>query len=209
MMQHQDMRHVRPFYVGVCGYKGAGKDTAATRLVERWGFERRALADPLKQAAAAIFGFTPDQLYGDLKEAVDPYWNLSPRQVLQWLGTEGCREAVGGRAVESGAWSEDERNGLWIRALDRACRGLPRVVVPDVRYANEARAILMRGGVLIRVDRPGHRSGSHKSEQLDQWWEEFAPLGRTRTLQNDADIRSLHVAVDDLLELVSRGRGWT
>lgn len=199
----------RPFYVGVCGYKGAGKDTMATRLVERWGFERRALADPLKQAAAAIFGFTQDQLYGDLKEAVDPYWNLSPRQVLQWLGTEGCREAVGGRAVESGAWSEDERNGLWIRALDRACRGLPRVVVPDVRYTNEAQFILDQGGLLVRVDRPGYGPGEHKSEHLDQWWDEARSWSRCWRLHNASNIDALHQAADDLLELVSRGRGWT
>ena len=42
--------------IGLTGYKGSGKDTAASHLVEKYGFTRVAFADKLKKSAAACFG---------------------------------------------------------------------------------------------------------------------------------------------------------
>ena len=35
-----------------------------------------------------IFGFTKEQVYGDLKDVVDSEWGVTPRKVLQIMGTE-------------------------------------------------------------------------------------------------------------------------
>ena len=129
--------------VGVSGRAGHGKDTVAAALVSR-GFVRRAFADPLKAAAREIFGLTHEQLYGADKEKTDPLWGMSPRVILQRMGTEAMRGEFGA--------------DLWIRAFVAWRAARPegtRVVVPDVRFPNEADAIRRLGGEVWRVARPG------------------------------------------------------
>lgn len=52
---------------------GAGKDTAADWLVERHGFVKIGLADPLKRICKEVYNFTDDQLWGpsQFREAPD------------------------------------------------------------------------------------------------------------------------------------------
>lgn len=47
-----------------------------------------ALADPLKATLARLFGFTHEQLYGSLKDVIDPRYQITPRHALQWMGTD-------------------------------------------------------------------------------------------------------------------------
>ena len=78
----------------------------------------------------------------------------SPRQVMQWWGTEYRR------AEEENYWT----NRVAIRILS-AYQGT-RWVITDCRFANEARAIRSIGGELWQVMRPGHMSveGGHASQ---------------------------------------------
>ena len=74
--------------IGLTGYKGVGKDTVADYLCAKYGFIRLSFAKPLKDALAIIFGFTDEQLNGSLKEVKDPYWQITPREAAQFVGTE-------------------------------------------------------------------------------------------------------------------------
>lgn len=130
-------------FFGLSGKAGAGKDTAARHL-GRQGFQSFAFADAIKDLLEIAFGFSRDQLYGDLKEAPDPRFGRSPRELMQYLGTEVFR----------GIWPE-----IWIWHLKRGIRnywdniGLRPVVVTDVRFQDEAAALRGMGAVLIRIER--------------------------------------------------------
>lgn len=65
--------------VGLAGYAGSGKDTAASALIGI-GYQRRAFADPLKQLAATI--------------GWDGHKDDHGRKLLQDLGV-GCRQVLG------------------------------------------------------------------------------------------------------------------
>lgn len=145
--------------IGFSGWARSGKDTAADALTEI-GFYKASFAGALKKAAGIIFGLSNDQLHGDAKEVVDPYWEMSPREILQRFGTECLRER----------FSED----VWVKALFRSIErngGWSRWVISDVRFPNEARAIQEAGGYVIRVNRPGNEPpNGHVSERaLDEW----------------------------------------
>ena len=45
--------------IGICGLKGSGKDTVADFLSTTYGFEKRALAAPIKYICAYL-GYRPD-----------------------------------------------------------------------------------------------------------------------------------------------------
>lgn len=176
--------------IGLCGPAGAGKSTAAERLVQRWRFNRVRFAGPLKAMMLAL-GLDPAQVDGDRKEEPSALLcGRTPRQAMQWLGTEWGRNLIG--------------EGFWIAAWQAATARAPHVyrhpddsfaliVADDVRFANEAKAIRDRGGLVIRIERPGAGSasgGDHASERMD-----FVP---DRIIRNTGDLVAFHRAIDDL-----------
>jgi hypothetical protein len=139
--------------IGVCGFIGSGKDTAADYLVNFHEFRRDSFAATLKDAVGAVFGWDRELLEGRTKEArewreqVDTWWakkldmpNLTPRWVLQYWGTEVCRKGF--------------HNDIWIASLEARLRNSKdNIVISDCRFPNEIKAIKEAGGKVIWVQR--------------------------------------------------------
>lgn len=150
-----------PRLIGITGRSGVGKDTLADALVAHFGYSKYSLAQPIKALLNSRFGWT-DAEWRDrsFKETGHPQcgyeWQgspryFSPRSWAQWLGTEVGRN-IGGEDV-------------WVNQMEREWKQhtftcgprngyQPRMVVPDVRFDNEARRIRQLGGVVILVERP-------------------------------------------------------
>ena len=139
--------------IGFVGFIGSGKDTAADYLVNFHEFRRDSFANTLKDAVSAVFGWDRIMLEGRTKEArewreqVDPWWaarlnmpNLTPRWVLQYWGTEVCRQGF--------------HDDIWIASVENKMRKTAdNIVISDVRFPNEIKAIHNAGGKVIRVKR--------------------------------------------------------
>ena len=139
--------------IGICGWAGTGKDTAANYLVGWHGFRRDSFAGALKDAVAAVFGWDRELLEGSTlesriwRETVDPWWSqrlgrpqLTPRWILQQWGTEVCRKSF--------------HDDIWIAALENRLRTRTgHTVISDVRFPNEIAAIRRAGGVCVWVQR--------------------------------------------------------
>jgi hypothetical protein len=178
--------------IGLSGKAGAGKDTFAFYLQQLFGFTRAAFADPLKAAAAEVFGLSRDQLYDPvLKSIPDQYWQRTPRELLQKMGV-GMREAI-------------DRD-VWVMATLRKLQALPLAdwVVTDVRFPNEAIAIRHQGGYVVRVERPGAglegEAGQHESETALDNWELFDAV-----VQNDGDVPALESKAAELFLRLTSG----
>ena len=150
--------------IGFCGYATVGKDRIAQEFVEKGGFERVGFADALRSILYALNPkvelFNNDYIgHWHIKNIVDDKgWDEAKkepeiRQLLQRLGTEGGRAALG----------ED----IWVKALFSSPHGA-RVVIPDVRFQNEADEIRRRGGIVVQIMRPGVGPvNSHASDKID------------------------------------------
>ena len=139
--------------IGFVGLIGSGKDTAADFLVNSHGFRRDSFANTLKDAVAAVFGWDRTLLEGRTKEArewreqVDPWWakrldmpELTPRWVLQYWGTEVCRHGF--------------HDDIWIASVENKMRKTTdNIVISDVRFPNEIKAIHDAGGIVVRIKR--------------------------------------------------------
>jgi hypothetical protein len=139
--------------IGFTGFAGSGKDTAALMLLRQRSGYQRAFADPMREVARAVFGLTADQMNDRVKkEQVVPYWGLSPREILQRIGTECVREVFG-----ADTWVKCMALRLEMLLADDALEpvGSDCVVFTDVRTDEEARFVRSKGGVVINVVRPG------------------------------------------------------
>ncbi len=114
---------------------------------------------------------------------------ISPRAVLQKLGTEWGREQI--------------HQDIWIDAGLREALALSKedvwVFITDVRFLSEAQRLTKNGAALWMVSRPGHDSGvpAHKSE-LDQGSDEMRAL-ITDHIVNDSTLHMLQARVHTAL----------
>ena len=179
--------------LGISFKRFRGKDTTADYLCYKYGFQKVAFADALKEAAKSIFGLTQEQLYGNLKQARDPFWNRTPRELSQLLGTEAGRNIFG--------------DDIWIKALYRKISSYPKrnFVIPDARFLNEVKAVKSWGGYCIRIDRDITFDPSidlHPSEtELDQYYDwDFI-------INNHKSIPNLQEEIDSVMVHISSKEG--
>lgn len=140
--------------IGLVGKKGSGKDTVADYLVSKRKFTKKAFADPLKKVIQQLFLVNPEQLSDPVKkEECDSRWNLSPRQMMQMVGTNMVRDQLG--------------TDFWIQHMEFSYSDDSDVVISDVRFQNEADWVEKKGGILIRIQNPissPNHQDSHISE---------------------------------------------
>lgn len=142
--------------IGICGAAGAGKGSVASILESR-GFATLSFADPLYEAASAITGLTVAELQDRSRKENTLGWiSCSPRRLLQTLGTDWGRNMI--------------HQEIWVMATMQRMLAGGDYCIPDVRFVNEAAAIRARGGVVWRVERPGHSllagaAAAHESER--------------------------------------------
>ena len=162
--------------IGICGFIGSGKDTAADYLVNFHEFRRDSFAATLKDAVAAVFNWDRELLEGRTKQArewreqVDPWWaqrmgmpELTPRLALQLWGTEVCRRGF--------------HDDIWIASLEARLRNSQdNIVISDCRFPNEIKAIKQAGGLVICVERGTHphwfdiASSANRGDTKAQQW---------------------------------------
>jgi len=148
--------------LGIVGKINVGKGEAAAFLQSQ-GYLSFAIADPLKVCLQEIFEELPDEiLWGSSERRTGEV-----RRMLQELGTDFARKfrpdvwanKLKGRVY---AW-HFTKTDILNRYTDRECRNARGIVVPDVRFPNEADAILELGGALVRITREGHNA--HETEE--------------------------------------------
>lgn len=168
--------------IGLTGYAGSGKSTVAKHLVERHGFVLVKFAGRLKSMARA-FGLSEDHIEGPLKDLPTPLLGgKTPRQLMQLLGQalrDGIHEDIWVDSAMADAYASLDQGG--------------RVVIDDCRHHNEALAIRMDGGKVIKIIRPGVGPvNDHVSEKLDLKWDVL--------LLNDGPVEQLLATADLLVE---------
>jgi hypothetical protein len=173
--------------LGLCGAAGSGKSSVASRLHLEHGYASWAFADPIYAAVAAITGLEIAELQNrGRKERVLPWLGATPRRLLQTLGTEW------GRGISDTIWIDST-----FRRIDAS--GWDRHVISDVRFVNEAEAIIARGGHILRVERPDAacldaQAAAHASEAG------IPDSMVLATIKNTGSLPDLEAAVDSLIQ---------
>lgn len=179
--------------IGTVGFSGSGKGTVGDILENDWGFIKESFAKPLKDAVSIIFNWNRFLLEGDTvesrkwRETIDPYWseklnkNITPRLVLQLMGTEAGRNIFG--------------ESLWTASLINRITSTKNYVITDVRFENEIKALRDIGAKIIRIRRDEEPKwfdtaiavkieennilNKERINYLDEWYDEAPHIHRS------------------------------
>lgn len=182
--------------IGLCGFKGAGKTVISNHLVHKHGFKEITFAGPLKDIVSILYGFDREMLEGDtitareLRESIrDPIWNRTPREALQFVGTDIMRNYH-----DPNTWVS-----LAMRRIHELTTNGQNVVISDLRFPNEYEALKTLGAKIWRINRHDFTekeiSEMHSSENSFLHFKHYDSI-----LNNYTSIKDLLILVDDLLK---------
>lgn len=193
----QCMRKTQLPWVALVGAAGAGKDTVAAEMVERYGYTRVAFADPVRAALLAINPFIQLSVLHRTRVTLQVLvsrvgWTEAKRAypevrgLLQRLGTEAIR-------------SQDP--DFWCDAAEKTAIAVGGpVVFTDARFLNELDMVTWRhDGQVVRIERTDNMSlangaSNHTSEND---WKSWTPA---LTLVNYGDLDELSATVDTMMQ---------
>ena len=155
------------------GKKGSGKDTIADYLVTK-NWIKLSFGDCLKNALKILFDFSDDQLWGNKKEKIDDQWEITPRYLLQTLGTDFLRDFLGDKInLEITVNTKKYKCSYHIKRLHQQVIKLldqgKNVVIADTRFQDEINWGKLLNGKIIKINRPikkDNKFSNHKSENI-------------------------------------------
>lgn len=144
-------------------------------LEDQSGWEIKKWAGKLKEIATLITGLPMETWESQIlkKQNLPSEWNvhgmpMTIRDLLQKIGTDAMRDGL-----HTNVWVNAFMSEYNCVPADRAPNGwdCPNWVATDTRFPNEAKAVKDKGGIMIRVNRPGiGPANDHISEvSLDDW----------------------------------------
>lgn len=198
--------------IGIAGRKQSGKDTVASMIqyilvskekstYDGWKEFKVSTLNPemymkqngtyiriipfayhLKKCVADILNCPVKSLYLEaFKVQLIPWLSITVRQFLQRLGTEV------GRNIDP---------DIWIKAFDHQFGGLINLddlIIPDVRFVNEANYVKDHNGILLQTNR-GSQTDFHQSEVDLNGYEKFDHI-----LNNNGTLKELFENVKNIV----------
>lgn len=113
---------------------------------------RTSFAYPLKEALTNLCLFTNEQLNTELRDVKDDRWSKTPRDMMQFVGTELLRDIL-------------DRD-IFIKNMAERTRDYQFLIIGDVRFENEAKWIQAQGGMVWLISDACPPTSTHPSEQL-------------------------------------------
>lgn len=129
--------------LGITGKMFSGKDTVAEFVHFAFRNSRiTSFAYPMKQMMIDYFGFTYEDLYTvEGKNRYNEFWGMTNREALQKIGTECFRNNF--------------HVDTWLKTMEvNIINDLtPIIIIPDVRFPNEAELVRALDGSILKIIR--------------------------------------------------------
>lgn len=155
-----------PRIIALCGFKGCGKDFVANYIHETYQFEHLKISSKLKEVTRLLFDIDDEQIEGRKKESIDERWNITPRQMMQFVGTEMFQYKI------QELLPQCDRN-FWIKSFTNAIKENKNknIVVSDMRFLHEydylTEHLRSHELIVIRIESKNHvydTNDTHESE---------------------------------------------
>jgi hypothetical protein len=186
----------------ISGKKQHGKNTVANFLKDfasekGYNVVEMAFADPLKTVAQQLFRLTPRQIWnGHEKETVDGRWGMTPREIMQKLGTEV------GRSIHSEVWVRNLCYRIQEQKFDQTCPAPTIVLVTDTRFPNEVEVPkkILGNVVTVRVNRQGMPTTAFDNHPSETSLDDYSSWDFV--IHNDTGLEDLKLDCKNLAEFL-------
>lgn len=184
--------------IAITGMKRAGKDTIAEYLSSAFGYENVKVAGTLKEIIKLMFNMTHSQVEGDQKEHIDARWGITPRQAMQFIGTEMMQ-------FELQRLLPDIGRNFWIKQLctqlsaNNVSNSDTHYAISDVRFVHEVDELRRNFGdnlFVLKVVRPtpsAMQQDEHSSEK------EWMQIDADATIVNDTSLFNLYERISTIV----------
>ena len=207
--------------IAISGFAGSGKDTVGEMIksmTNQHNWEIKRWADKLKQTASLLTGIDVSKFEDQefKKTYLGPEWEymsfkntytipelnrMTVRDLLQKLGTEAMRNGLHPNVWVNSLMSDylgiksNNSCGYFYYTFDEAPLVYPNWVITDTRFLNEVHAVKSKGGIVVRVNRPGIGPlNDHQSETELMNYDGF-----DHVIDNNSDLFNLKLRVKDML----------
>ena len=142
--------------IGLSGKKKCGKSYVATYIENMFPVCKRiSFADKLKTVVTELFSLEDECYDPDKKEIVLEQWGVTPRTLMQKIGTEMFRNTLQEVIPDISM----PYNSIWVTNVHNQIISLnPKyvdcVIIDDVRFPDEYDCIRNLGGKVIEIIRP-------------------------------------------------------
>lgn len=175
------------------GLKQSGKDTSAYFMIKNYNYTKLSFASPLKSAVKDIFDLTDEQVDGSKKDVIDNFWNVTPRSILNFVGTDLLRNQL--KTI-----IPKVDNNIWLVIMTKKIKKLKekdpniKIVITDLRFHNELLMIKRLDGIVIRINRNILYNDEYESERY------IKSLNVDYEFENNGTIDDLYKKLRDYFE---------
>jgi hypothetical protein len=179
-----------PRIIGLLARSRSGKDTVGDYIIAKYcehglnpkqSVVKRRLAQPIKDAVCALYGFTHDQLESDDKDKINPSIGISPRMAMVYI-TKNTMEQMG----------HDFFSCRLFNDIDSMAIDVDTIIIPDVRYKHDIHEIQKRGGILIKLER--------QDGPKYEWENVIDDMSGNYTISNNGSLQELYAKVDAIFQ---------
>lgn len=187
--------------IGLIGFKCSGKDTIADFLVKN-GYKKLAFADNLRNILKVMFSWDSKIFTQEKKESKDEEWGVSPRLMMQLLGTEFIRN-ICSPLLNTDIKFNNKKDKfsyhikkLFLDNINLFNDENSKIVISDVRFPDEVKFIKWLGGDIIKVNRSikKNKFSNHESEKYIDTIKEI-----DYEINNNKSIKELYEKISNLL----------
>lgn len=189
--------------IALCGYKHSGKSTVASYLCDKYNMKELTFAGCLKNAVQAIFNVTHEQLHNpDLKEKIDTRWNITPRKMMQIVGS-AIRHYVVEQTPElylGPCISITSKN--MFDQIAKHTQDNHSVIISDVRFDEEADMIKHMGIPLICIKRNVNQNTEENNRDRHESEQDPLRFNPNYIIENNNTIEELRTNIDKIVQLL-------
>jgi hypothetical protein len=155
------MTMTKQIIIALCGKKRCGKDTVANYIRDKYPeYNNLKISQQLKDIIKIIFDFNDDQIESDLKDAIDPIWNVTPRKTMQFVGTELMQYEIQKILPDIGRL-------FWIKSFinKNILNNNNKIIITDLRFLHEYEELKKYNAIIVKIEKNENQNeDSHPSE---------------------------------------------
>ena len=183
-----------PNIIAICGYKRSGKDTIANYLIDKYNYNHYKVGEKVRLIVQLLFNLN-DEDYEKDKEVINDKWGITPRQMMQFVGTDMFQYKIQELIPNIG-------KDFWIKSLlsDELINKIKnnhKIIISDLRFLHEYNNLKKLNIPMIIIKVNNNRltiNDNHISET------EFLKIPFDYEIDNNTTLDALYLNIDNIID---------